>query len=229
MHLLRTLLSGLLLCFCTAPFGWCQLDFDIPGRLVVEAGLSRFQEPSEPINLRTWDSRAFNAIYVYDIHLGTELLSLMPGVGIGVENYTFEQPLTLLRTPTSVAMHPLPAEWDVQKSKLSLAYLDAPLELRFRTSPGRRAFRMAVGGKVGMLVNSHTKVRYEDDQADRRVLKDRGDFHITRFRYGLSARVGFSLVNLFAYYALNDLFEPDRYQAQTQPRSLVFGITFTGF
>ncbi|MFZ6051979.1 porin family protein [Halocola ammonii] len=95
-----------------------------------------------------------------------------------------------------------PASEEVEKNKLSMNYIEVPIELRFRTRNDAK-FRIYAGFKGGVLVNVHSKTVYED-----RTIKQKGFENTATFRYGPTARIGFKKVSLFAFYSLSEVFEP---------------------
>ena len=94
------------------------------------------------------------------------------------------------------------ASEEVEKNKLSMNYIEVPIELRFRTR-GDAQFRVYAGFKGGVLVNVHSKTVFED-----RTIKQKGFENTATFRYGPTARIGFKKVSLFAFYSLSEVFEP---------------------
>lgn len=97
-------------------------------------------------------------------------------------------------------------EYDYKRNKLTLAYIDFPLEFRFKTESG---FRAAAGFKAGFLVNSHTKYRGDDflfdgDEELRLKLADLPN--IETARYGVLMRLGYKMVNLYGFYSLSTVF-----------------------
>lgn len=91
------------------------------------------------------------------------------------------------------------------RGKLSLNYIEIPLELRFRTNPNKYGLRwkMAVGAKVGYLVNAHEKIF--DTEKTKIKLYDYPN--ITQFRYGVTGRIGYGKIMLSGFYSLTPLFE----------------------
>ena len=62
------------------------------------------------------------------------------------------------------------------------------------------------GGVVGGLkVGSHTKTKIDGNKS-----KDRGDFNISPFRYGATARFGYKGINLFGTYYFSTFFKNGR-------------------
>ena len=190
---------------------------DLPGHLLVDVGLNTWANLPTGAELNTWQSKTVNLTYFYDFPIGDGGFTFTPGIGLGLEKYTFDNRTTLTTslngTVRTVAITPVatlyPNTPTLNKSKLGLNYLDIPLEFRFYASGNdyRRGFRAAIGAKVGILYSSFTKVKLEDSQGDNRVVRDRQDLGFNRFRYGIQARAGFGGFSFFGFYELSKKFD----------------------
>lgn len=211
---------------------------NVPGDLIVDFGLSFLSNAPENMTLRTFGSRAANVYYLYHIPFGEESnFSINPGLGFGMENYNFENAITLdynqtdgnVILPVSEYLDPLELE-DLRKSKLSVNYFDIPLEIRFHANKENhdRGFMVAIGGRVGILFDSHTKIKYVVD-GDSKKAKEKQQFGVNRFRYGVHGRVGLGAISVFYYHNLSDLFNEDGPAGTEEVTSIMTGISFTLF
>ncbi|HRY98895.1 MAG TPA: outer membrane beta-barrel protein, partial [Bacteroidales bacterium] len=93
-----------------------------------------------------------------------------------------------------------------KRNKLTLAYLDFPLEFRMKTRSGVLA---SLGFKAGFLINSHTKYRGDDfgDASQEIRLKIADIANVETYRYGVQARVGYKNVSLYGFYSLSRVFK----------------------
>jgi hypothetical protein len=109
-------------------------------------------------------------------------------------------------------------------------FIDIPVELRFSTNPDdpARSFKIGVGGRVGYLINAHTKIRYRED-GDIKKLKNHQDFNLTRLRYSAFVKMYFGNFSLFAVYNLNPMFKSDKGPNQTKAQSYTIGISLASF
>lgn len=117
----------------------------------------------------------------------------------------------------------------VEKSKLSLNYLQVPLEIRFRTRNLPENLRIHLGAKAGLLVNAHNKYLGGDldGTSDKeRKFKEGKLGNIEQFNFGLLARVGYSRFNVFAYMPLTPVFESNEAE---NANFLSLGLTFIVF
>ena len=105
-------------------------------------------------------------------------------------------------------------------NKLTLTYLEIPLELRYKKESKKgKMFKFSVGGKAGYLLSSYTKykgTKYEGSINDPDVgtakikIKNFDIPNLQSFSYGLTMRVGYGLFNIFGYYSFSDLFVNDK-------------------
>ena len=119
---------------------------------------------------------------------------------------------------------------EIKKTKLSTTYFEVPLELRFHVDKDnfKKSVKIAIGGRVGVLMSSHTKVKYEvDGNGNKLKLKD--NYELNRFRYGAQASLGVAGISLYFYWGLNDLFEKGRGPEGTAASQNQLGIAFNLF
>lgn len=209
---------------------------DLPGALLIDIGLNSWSSSPENIALNGFQSKTVNITYYYDLPIGDTKFTFTPGIGMGMEKYSFKNNYTLVSDinngEVGVTAEQLSASnvFQYGKSKFGANYLDLPLEFRFysRKNQYSRGFRAAIGGKVGILYSSFTKYKYEDTLGDNNMVKTRGNYGLNRFRYGVQARVGFGGFSLFGYYELSDKFETPPTGGENT-NTMTLGISLTGF
>jgi hypothetical protein len=189
---------------------------DIPGTFAIDLG---FNLPSEKENFNTgiFGSRTLNVYYYYDMPLWKSKFSLHPGIGVGLERYKFNNNRTLGYIPGSkspfdtlrmVRAASLVGSNRIKKSQLITNYLDIPVELRFTSNPSdpARSFKASIGFKFGILYDSFTKIKYSQDGEIKKV-KDKQDFNLNPFRYGVTAKVSVGTFSVYSYMSLSPLFK----------------------
>ena len=186
---------------------------DIPGTFALEFGFNRDMSAPDQFSLGFFGSRTVNLYYQYDFRILNSSFSFVPGIGLSLERFKFGYESTLGYDPNDpesiVMLTPndtgLPG---VKKSQLITNYIDVPLEIRYSTKPDdpARSFKISVGGRIGYMYDSFTKIKYKDD-SELKKLKNKEDFNLTKIRYGLTARIGVGNLSLFGYYNLTPLFE----------------------
>lgn len=137
-----------------------------------------------------------------DNHLG-----LVTGAGFWFSNYRFDNPILLQRDPLSgiIVGKPVDDPGLLEKHKLVTTFIRFPLMLEWQMPSGdgsRKGPYVSAGGFMGLKTGSHTKVIYNDNTD-----KVYGNLNIQPWQYGLSFRVGYRWLNLYADYQLSSLFE----------------------
>ncbi|MFD2909957.1 hypothetical protein ACFSX9_14575 [Flavobacterium ardleyense] len=104
-------------------------------------------------------------------------------------------------------------------SRFRSVYLTAPVHLEFDFTPKKlsadgtktsfrihQSFRLGVGGYAGVRLKSKQIIKYELDDLKIKD-KQKGDFNVSDFNYGLSAYVGYGQTSLYVKYDLNSMFK----------------------
>jgi hypothetical protein len=148
----------------------------------------------------------------------------------GIGNTTFLPSANYIYDDDSLAQINWASSFSLKKSMVALTYVDVPLEFRFSTMPDdpARSFKVAVGGRVGYLLNAHTKIKYKED-GDLKNLKNTQHYNINRFRYSAYMKIYLGNFGIFGYYNLNPLFEDGKGPMKTQAQSYTVGITLSSF
>ena len=141
-------------------------------------------------------------------------IGLVTGLGVEWNNYRFDSQYLLVRDDDGNTTYDILTD-PVKKNKLTTIYMNAPLLLEFQVPVGRdRSPIYLSGGAIGGLrLGSHTRIVYSSEGGKSKI-KDH--YNLTQWRYGVTARVGYKGINLFADYYFSPLFEkgkgPDLYQ-----------------
>lgn len=152
--------------------------------------------------------------FYYDIPLGPDRLSdnisFAIGAGFNWSNY-YNNSQFLYDTATNVT-YTVKFTEDVQfkKNKLVINYVEVPLEFRFRTDEknGNR-FKAAIGFKAGYVISNHTKFVGDDyltGTENEIKYKQYRLNNMSNLQYGPTIRLGYSKVNIEAFYGLAPIF-----------------------
>ncbi len=153
--------------------------------------------------------RGFNAYLCYDFPIQKSHFSFAAGIGVGTSNiYLDNQQMRLQDTGAAGnAVRFEPESRDYSKYKITTAYLEAPFELRYFENRDNRnkGFKAAVGLRAGLLVGAHTKgvVKVDGDKIVEKINTKR---YLEKWRFAVTARVGWGNFSLFGSYNLNTLF-----------------------
>jgi hypothetical protein len=207
---------------------------DIPGNFTFELGVNRASGAPDNFSLGLWGSRTVNVYYQYDIRILKSGFSLIPGIGFSLERFKFKNEYTLAYNADSVFMvSPTTAGFsNLKKSMLVTNYVEVPVELCFRTNPEdpARSFRISIGGRVGYMFDSFAKIKYKEDGEVKKI-KDKQDFGLNKFRYGMFGKIGVGNFSLFGYVNMTDLFK-DGLSEKRQPvdfSTFTVGVSLSSF
>lgn len=209
---------------------------NLPGDLIIDIGASLFKSAPDTMAVAPFRSRAANIYYLYRIRLGNSNFSFHPGFGMGFENYMFkDDDVTLItngdETEISDLQNLLHEPESVRKSKLNVNYFDVPLELRFSSNKNdpNKGMIIIVGGRIGILFDSKTKIKYEIDDKSK-IFKSKEDFSLNRIRYGIHGRLGVGNFSVFYYQNLSNFFKQDKGPAGTNDtQTYMAGLSFALF
>ena len=204
---------------------------DVPGTFLIEIGWNTLQDTPELMDMNTFGSRTVNLMYLWDVEIGNTGLFFMPGIGLGLERYKFDNGFTVTQNADGEVSFNNITDLDPKKSMLITNYVDIPIEFRYyinRQDP-KRSFNIGFGGKFGYRFSSHTKIKYSE-AGDDVIVKNKRGFGLSRIRYGLTGRIGYGGLTLFSYFSLSDMFDEDDGPLGTNDvRGYTIGISFTGF
>jgi len=163
---------------------------------------------TKPVN------RGYNAYLMMDNPLGKSNFSIAYGIGVSAHNmYSNCMPFEVIDTagkPTGKTdFVAIPDNIKYKINKLTLLYGDIPVEIRFRIKGKSENFKLAVGFKVGYLLQSHTK--YIGDRLDNITgdikYKEYNIPNIEKLRYSATARIGFGRYCISGSYSLTTIFK----------------------
>ncbi len=175
-------------------------------------------------------NRGVSLDYIQEFPISTSNFSIAAGLGFSSHNlysdnwymHDFENDNHSF-TPIGDAEF----EFEYDKNKISLNYINIPVEFRYRTRNTPRTFRIHAGIKGGLLVNAHTKYVGEDVPNGRDTKFKEGKLdNIETFLLGFHGRIGYGRVNLNTFISLNNIFS-DNNAADAEFMSL--GLSFIIF
>ena len=211
---------------------------DIPGFFMVDFGFNFPSSPPANFNSGFWGSRTLNLYYHYPVRIGESKFSYNPGAGFSFERFKLTNNYTLPLQPGSDGSFALisptnfNANWAFKKSMIVSNYFDLmPVEFRYDTNPKdvSRSFSFAVGGRVGVLIESHTKIKYSaSGVSGNPIYKDKQQHGINPFRYSAYGRIGIGNFNLFGYYNFSPYFADSKGPDLTKMTTMTFGISING-
>ena len=194
-----------------------------------EAGLNMLMGPGfkvgvedcDFLELRPLKSWVFN-FNIADVGIAfnrRHTAGLYTGIGLGWNNYSFNNPVRLIKGEDQLEAEWIDTEEDVvRRSKLGVLYVQAPLMIEVRPT---RSMYIAAGVTGGIRINTWTKIKYEDGD----VTKVHGDYYVNPFKLDATLRIGSDDLGFFANYNLLPTFNED-HGPSCHTASLGFSINF---
>ena len=196
-----------------------------------QAGLNMlFNTPADVVNanngaqgmelrpLRSWYF-GFNIADVGIAFNRRHTAGLFTGVGIGWNNFSWNNDVTVEFDPDNVVYTLVPIETDqvVKNSKYGALFLEVPLMLEVRPT---RYMYIDAGVTGGLRFAQWNRVKLADGTQQKRYYSA----NINQFKLDASLRVGYDDIGFFANYALLPIFEFTN--TKVHPMSFGFSINF---
>jgi hypothetical protein len=118
-----------------------------------------------------------------------------------------------------------------KKYKISTAFLEVPIELRFSSNPEEdgKSLKAAIGVKVGTMIAAWAKGKDLEDRSgnttNEYVMKEKSKRFFNTNRISATARLGYGHFTLFGSYSLTPLFKEG---LGPKMNTLSLGLTLSG-
>ena len=148
-------------------------------------------------------SSGFNFGFIRDMPIN-ERRNFAIGLGLGISTNSYNQNLSILKENNEIVYSIIDeSEVNVSKNKFTTYLVEAPLEIRWRTSTATdySFWRIYSGFKLGYLLYNSTK--FKSDAGDQN-LSNIDNFN--KLQYGLTLSAGYGTWNFHVYYGLNSIF-----------------------
>jgi hypothetical protein len=186
-------------------------------RLIVSVFSDVWQNIPSNVNAKSINVGASTTIYK-DMPINLSNFSFAFGLGITSHNFHSDAMPSLNSTGDTLSLTNIPDSVNgslitYSKNKFSLSYLDLPIEFRFRSkSPGNKKMKYSLGFKIGYLINRKIKYKGRDLNGEDKDVKYKSHNiqFVENFRYGVTARIGWSWIAINAYYSLTPIFIKDK-------------------
>lgn len=163
-------------------------------------------DPNQDFELNPEKSWIFTLNFIqFNIPFGKRN-GLVTGLGSTWNIYHFRNNVNITENSDGVIVAAPETNYELSKNNLNLWYVNVPLIYEFQI-PVNKNQGIHIGfGMVGSLKLMSKYVQMYNGSKQ----KDKSDFQIPGFKYGLTLRMGYKYVNLFANYDLNPLFKENR-------------------
>jgi hypothetical protein len=154
------------------------------------------------------------------------------GLGVGTSNMYFRNMIVDIKAKTNTLPFKNVDSLDhFKKYKLTTAFLEVPLELRFTFDPANesKSIKAAIGVKVGTMLGVHTKGKNLIDKngavVNSYTAKETGKGYFNSTRLAATARLGYGNFSLFGSYQLNNIFKDG---VAADVKLIQIGLNFSG-
>lgn len=185
---------------------WGGVSFG-PNNFVTSSFSTDLPQSADFLELNSGKSWTLNLnLFEKSFNLYNEQVGLVTGLGMEINNYRFSRNITLINDLDTISYYPDSIKFT--KNKLTCTYITLPLMIEAQVPVGDENIYLAIGGIGAVKIGAHTKQVYMQNSSK---VKDKvhEDFHLNPFRYGLTAKVGYGDISVFATYYLSTLFEAD--------------------
>lgn len=189
-------------------------------------------EKSTAVNLNLYEQ---NIALNKDKNIG-----LITGLGLSWNNYRFSGPTFLTPDSSELKGYYMVnndgSNLSIRKTKLTAMYLTVPLIFEMQTKQIKRTrrFYFGVGILASLRLSTHTKIYFNEanksyrlwdlekeqivdfvqyttpNSSSRNIVKNHNSFYLQPFKFDATLRFGYGIINLFATYQLNTMFQKDR-------------------
>jgi len=163
---------------------------------------------------------------------GAPQWSVAFGLGVGTSNMYFKNMVVDIKSKTNkLPFNVVDSVDHFKKYKVTTAFLEVPLELRFTLKPEQemKSIKFAIGAKVGTLLSVHTKGKTLLDKNNATIntytAKETGKGFFNSTRLAATARVGYGNFSLFGSYQFNNIFKDG---VAADMKLVQVGLNFSG-
>lgn len=195
----------------------CKKDSRFNGRWAgVELGLNGYLN-NNSLKLNTTDkylslnqSKSWNVsvnFAEFNIGIVKNYIGITSGLGLKFNNYRFENNIDLISDSAKITSFTDTVN-TYRKNKLIATYLTLPLLVEFQLPVSKNGDRIhfTTGLVGGLRIGTHTKQVF-DINGNENKDKQREDFHLSTFEYGLTARLSYNQLGVYVNYSLSTLFK----------------------
>jgi hypothetical protein len=177
---------------------------------LLQFGYSDFLHKQDSVSLKSV-GRSLNVYFMMAFNDQEDArFSLALGLGFGSDNYYLNKQRIDLTNPNRGTFYTDTAD-SYRRSKLTMTYLEIPVELRYSSRPNdpNHSWKFALGVKGGLLLSGHTKVKMLRDVngITDYTLKVKDDRLFTPARAAGEVRFGYGVLSLFIQSDITNFFK----------------------
>jgi len=200
--------------------------------LMIQFGGAAWQ--NKPDSIKTGGfSRTFNVYLMLDFPFkSSPKLSVALGPGLATDHVFLDKMSAgITENASAVRFRDLSDTTHFKKYKVSTAFLELPIELRFSSNPDAdgKSFKAALGVKVGTMLAAWAKGKNLEDRNNNSVneflMKEKSKRFFNTNRISATARLGYGHFTLFGSYSLTPLFKEG---VGPKMNAMSVGLTLSG-
>ncbi len=194
---------------------WSKVSIDAPGdHLLVQISSDHWAGAPDSISSHMKGfSRGLNMYFMLNKPFKTDpRWSVAFGLGIGSSNIFFKKmDVNLNASGNMLPFTSLDSTDHFKKYKLTTAFLELPVELRYTFNPEneKKSWKIAIGAKVGTILSAHTKGKSLQNKygttLNNYIEKENKRNFLSGTRVCGTARVGIGNFSLFGSYQVSAL------------------------
>ena len=200
--------------------------------LMIQFGGASWQ--NKPDSIKTGGfSRTFNVYVMLDFPFkSSPKLSVALGPGLATDHVFLDKMTAgITENASTVRFRNLSDTTHYKKYKISTAFLELPIELRFSSNPEAdgKSVKAAIGVKVGTMLAAWAKGKNLEDRNNNSVndllVKEKSKRFFNTNRISATARLGYGHFTLFGSYSLTPLFKEG---VGPKMNAMSVGLTLSG-
>jgi len=211
-------------------------QFDLSNRsndhFLIQLGYAGWNNQPDTIKTKGLP-RSFNVYFMFDFPFKSNPhFSAAIGAGVGTDHIFFDKMYVGIKDPTStLTIQDVSDTTHFKKYKSATAWLEAPIELRYSFNPENpgKSWKIALGVKVGTLLNAHTKGKTGQNSQGQTLIsyiqKESGKRFFNTSRIVPTARIGYGHFSIYGTYQVGTLFK-EGLGPDVRPYSI--GLTISG-
>jgi hypothetical protein len=165
------------------------------------------------IKMRTIN-QGMSVFGLYNVPFGKSAFGF--SIGLGLASHNAYGNFVIDKSGDTTKMVKIPDSVKYKRSKISIAYLELPLEFNVKT---KSKISVALGFKLGMMIGSKfvyvgdggiKTYYYQSTNTSKIRVKSMGLPNMEQFVYGPTFRFGYKWINVDAYYMLSSFFNKSK-------------------
>ncbi|MEI7661529.1 MAG: outer membrane beta-barrel protein [Bacteroidota bacterium] len=208
-HILIGFTAALLMMIILAPHDGHAQVVNASTKKRISVGVGMFTDIwlNKPSDMRTRNiNQGVSVFGTYNMPFGKSNFSFAIGLGVSVHNLYWNYYLPKNPSGTFQFAH-IPDTISHKRSKITLPYLELPLEFRYKT---KSKVAIAIGFKIGYMMYAHAKWVGKDyllgTGSSKEIVSFKNIKNIEKYNYGPTLRIGYKWFHVNASYSLAPVF-----------------------